>query len=84
MDEPLRKNRPTPNEIIAVSEMSLIDTNMETTIEIAINTDPYAVTSEICTGFQPILRATGERAVKSIWMEAKAENIVKTGNDISK
>ena len=57
------KNSPTPNEIINVSETLLIDIIMETTIATAIIADPYAVTSEICTGFQPILRATGDSAV---------------------
>ena len=63
MEEPLIKNKPIPNEIIKESETLLIDTTIETTIATAIIADPYAVTSEIWTGFQPRFRATGDNAV---------------------
>ena len=63
MEEPLMKNKPIPNEIINESETLLIDTTMDTTIATAIIADPYAVTSEIWTGFQPRFRATGDNAV---------------------
>mmetsp|Transcript_53318 Transcript_53318/g.59591 ORF Transcript_53318/g.59591 Transcript_53318/m.59591 type:complete len:120 (+) Transcript_53318:606-965(+) len=80
---PLTKSNPIPKEIIAVSEISVVDKNAEKTMLADISAAAIDVTSEIFVGSHPTYLATGEKAVCNLKTE-KNISAVNTGKNISK